>query len=238
MAVEPARIAADSPFVGVGLYSFPEAARIIGTSPRTLRQWAKTYRYTVRGVEYTRHPVIDRRLADEDVLTFLELIELLFVRLFRSQGVSMGVIRKAARVAAQRFDTPYPFAVRRFDTDGKSIFATLADQPGEQLVTEDLARGQYVFREVVHPYFRKLDYRGSAEALKFWPLDRDGRVVLDPRRHFGAPIDDETGVPTKALYDAVTAGGQSHETVAQWFDVPLAAVKAAVIYERSLLAAA
>jgi uncharacterized protein (DUF433 family) len=224
--------------LGAGLYSLPEAARIIGTNPRTLRQWAKTYRYTARGVTYTHEPVIYRYLEDEGVLTFLELIELYFVRLFRSAGVSMPVIRKAAQAAAQRFDTPYPFAVKRFDTDGTSIFATLSDQPGDHLLTEDLARGQYAFTEMVRPYFRKLDYRGNAEALRFWPRDHDGRIVLDPRRQFGAPIDAETGVQTRALYDAVTAGrGQSFEEVARWFEVPVAAVEAAVDYERSLVAA-
>src|SRR5581483_4481993 len=158
--------------VGVGLYSFPDAAHIIGTDARTLRQWAKSYHYRARGVEYIHRPVITRYLGDaENALTFLELIELLFVRVFRSEGVSMQVIRKAADAAARRFDTPYPFAVRRFDTDGKNIFATLAAEPGDVLVAEDLARGQYVFQEVVRPYFRKLDYGDNAEALKFWPLD-------------------------------------------------------------------
>jgi len=225
--------------IGVGLYSFPEAARIIGTDPRTLRQWAKSYHYRARGVEYTHRPVINRYLTkDESVLTFLELIELLFVRLFRSEGVSMQVIRKAADAATRKFDSPYPFAVKRFDTDGRNIFATLADEPGDTLVTEDLARGQYVFQEIVRPYFRKLDYGDNAEALKFWPRDHDGRIVLDPERQFGAPIDFETGVQTRTLYDAVRAGpGESHEFVANWFKIPRAAVDAAVAYEESLLAA-
>lgn len=228
--------------IGVGLYSFPEAAHIIGTNSRTLRQWAKSYHYQARGTAYTHRPVINRYLDDENVLTFLELIELLFVRMFRAEGLSMQFIRKAADAAARRFDTPYPFAVKRFDTDGRSIFATLADEPGEDLVMEDLARGQYVFQEIVRPYFRKLDYgstRGdNSEALKLWPLDHDGRIVIDPQRQFGAPIDAETGIQTRTLFNAVMAGdGQSHADVAKWFDIPRAAVDAAVTYERSLLAA-
>jgi uncharacterized protein (DUF433 family) len=225
--------------VGVGLYSIPDAARIIGLKPAILRRWVSEYTYTSHGVTYRHRPVVSpRRSGTKGVLTFLELIELLFVKQFRAEGVPMQVIRKAAQAAARKFDTPYPFAVRRFDTDGRSIFETLKAQPDGEAIVEDLARGQYVFDLVVRPFFRKLDYSDAGIALKFWPLDREGRVVLDPEREFGAPIDEETGVPTRALFDAVRAGGgQSSETVAAWFEVPLPAVEAAVRYE-SMLAAA
>ena len=47
-----------------------------------------------------------------------------------------------------------------------------------------------------------------------------------------------SGVPTRALYDAVRAGeGQPPEVVAEWFGVPLEAVQAAVAFEESLQAA-
>lgn len=226
-------------YIGVGLYTFPEAARIIGIKQATLRRWVRAYHYRSRNTIYHHAPVITRSLGDEEpILTFLELIELLFVKLFRSQGVSMPLIRKAAARAAKRWQTPYPFAVKRFDTDGKYIFATLGQENDNPILLEDRSRGQLVFEEVVRPFFRKLEYKGNADALKFWPMDREGRVVLDPQRAFGKPIDAETGVPTVALNDAVTAGqGQGIKEVAEWFEVPIAAVEAAVEYERSLLAA-
>ena len=227
-----------SALVGVGLYSIPDAARIIGLKPAILRRWVSEYTYTSHGVTYRHRPVVPPRLSGtKGVLTFLELIKLLFVKQFRVEGVSMQVMRKAAQAAARKFDTPYPFAVRHFDTDGRSIFETLKAQPDGEAIVEDLARGQYVFDIVVRPFFRKLDYSDAGIALKFWPLDREGRVVLDPEREVGAPIDDETGVPTRALFDAVRAdGGQSCETVATWFEAPLPAVEAVVRYE-SMLAA-
>ncbi len=226
-------------YLGVGLYTFPEAARIIGVKPSTLRRWAKAYHYKSRNRAYFHTPIITRYLDDEEpILTFLELIELLFVKLFRSEGVSMSLIRQAAQRAAERWETPYPFAVKRFDTDGKYIFATLGREGNHHLLLEDLSRGQLVFDRVVRPFFRKLEYQGDADALKFWPMDRDGRVVLDPQRAFGKPIDAETGVPTLVLFDAVRAGqGQSAQEIAEWFEVPIAAVEAAVEYERSLEAA-
>jgi hypothetical protein len=60
-------------------------------------------------------------------------------------------------------------------------------------------------------------------------------VVLDPFRKFGKPIDCETGVSTSAIYEAVLAGsGQPAPLVARWLGIPLAAVDAAVEFERTL----
>jgi uncharacterized protein (DUF433 family) len=225
--------------VGVGLYSFPEAARIIGVKPEKLRRWAGGYHRPAPANEYLRKPVIARYFENgQHILTFLELVELLFVKLFRAEGVPMPVIRKAAEQAGERFGTLYPFAVKRFDTDGRRIFATLQEEARGVRVVEELGKGQLVFDTVVRPFFRKIEYRGDGDALRYWPRDRDGRIVLDPERAFGKPIDAETGVPTKSLYDAVLAGGgQRPEVVAEWFGVPLDAVQAAVAYEQSLLAA-
>jgi uncharacterized protein (DUF433 family) len=150
----------------------------------------------------------------------------------------MSVIRRAAEEAARTFGTPYPFAVKRFDTDGRRIFATLQSATSEERVLVELGQGQSVFEHVVRPFFRKLEHHGTGDALRYWPMDREGRVVLDPERAFGQPIDAETGVPTRVLRDAVMAGaGQSPEDVAWWFGVPVEAVLAAVSYEQSLLAA-
>jgi uncharacterized protein (DUF433 family) len=223
-----------STYLGVGLYSFPEAARIIGVESRALRRWAKEYAYIDRGSVRQHTSVIPRHFGkDSDTLSFLELIELLFVKAFRAEGVSMQAIRKAAERAAERFQTPYPFAVKRFDTDGKHIFATLQEEATDVELIEELSKGQLAFDRVVKPLFRRLDYK--TDALRYWPLEHSGRVVLDPKRAFGKPIDSETGIPTEVLFNAVNAeGGQSLENVAAWYEVPLEAVAAAVRYETSL----
>lgn len=159
---------ASDAYLGIGLYSFPEAARIIVVKPSTLRRWAKEYRYTSRRTTYLHQPVGPRHLgANESPLTFVELIELLFVKLFRAEGVSMPAIHKASQRVAQRFGTPYPFAVQRFATDGRYIFATLGEESGNQGMVEDLTRGQFAFDTVIRDLFRKLDYRGNSDALRF-----------------------------------------------------------------------
>jgi uncharacterized protein (DUF433 family) len=212
--------------LGVGLYSQAEASRLLGISPATLARWI--------------HPetrLITRRFADDEhTLSFLELMELHFIDLFRAEGVPLRVIRETAVAASRRFQSDdYPFCVKRFDTDGRTIFATLIDHERNAEQVEELRHGQRVFEEIVRPFFRKLDYGQGTQPVRFWPLEILGRIVLDPERKFGKPIDFETGVPTSAIVDALRAGeGQAPQDVAAWLDIPLAAVQAALAFEQSL----
>ena len=216
----------DSKYVGVGIYTFQQAARLLGVSGNLLRYWIG---------EFSAESVVKRQLKDDHLLTFAELMELHFIKMFRDEDVSLQAIRKAANEAAKKFHTDYPFTVKRFDTDGRSIFATLKSKETDCELVEELRHGQLVFKTLIKAFFKKLDYHGTAEIERFWPMQKSGRVVLDPSRKFGKPIDFETGISTDVLFNAVNAGGgQDEQVVAQWFDVPLEAVKAAVRYERTL----
>lgn len=228
--------------VGVGLYSIPEAARLLRIPSRKLRRWADGYTFRVGESERFSGPVLQSRLRsanDVEFLTFLDLMELKFVGMFRQEGVSMKVIRDAAAVGAKLFETDHPFAVKRFDTDGRRIFATLdkgearPTRISDSRLVQELHISQYVFGRMVRPFFRKLD-SGDKEILRYWPLGKNKRVVLDPQRAFGKPIDAETGVPTFVLYQASQSGEPRHR-IAAWYNVPLAAVSRAVEYETSIL---
>jgi len=213
--------------IGVGLYSFPEAAKIIKAPPGILRRWASASDWLVA-----------RKLDPaERLITFTELMELHFIKIFRDEGVSLQTIRKTSQAAAAKFKTDYPFSVKRFDTDGRTIFATLRAAAHSVTLVEDLEKSQFVLTKIMRPFFHKLDYAGTMEVTRYWPRTKKGRVVLDPARKFGKPIDSETGVPTRAIVDALSAGGgQSPAVVARWLGIPLAAVNAAVAFERSLAA--
>ncbi len=216
-------------YLGRGAYSVADAARIVGRHYNTIRRWLRPGEgIVVRAYDPETHTI-----------SFAELMELHFINMFESHGVSFQTIRRAARVASAQFDTDYPFTVKRFDTDGKTIFATAVRQGDgskrRQELVQDLKTTQYVFGSIMKPFFRKLDYGQSESIARFWPLNKRGRVVLDPGRSFGQPIDEQTGVPTKTLFEALHAGkGQSIKEVARWFDVPEAAVRAAAKYEKLL----
>ncbi len=177
-----------------------------------------------------------RKFPAMEILTFAELMELHFVKMFRDENVSLQTIRKAANVASEKFRSAYPFTVKRFDTDGRSIFATLIGKESDNEVVEELKHGQLVFKTIIRPFFRKLKYDGMT-LEQFWPLGTRGRIVLDPLRKHGQPIDFDSGIPVETIIDALEAGdGQEVHVVAKWLGIPLEAVQAAIQFNKSLSA--
>lgn len=234
---------AEKTLIGRGIYAPRQVAKLVNLRLDTdfnaghFTRWARGY--PRRGKDYA--PIIIPDLPDDRRrLTFAEFIELLFVAFFRKHNISHETIRAAACEGARLFNTSRPFAVTQFRTDGKSIFAELEETGGADMglspehLVEDLPRLQMVFPDLVEPYFKDIDW-GDLEAEAYWPCGHDGRIVLDPARSFGQPIDHHTGVPTEALYSFVEAGDDPR-MIADWYEVPLAAVEAAVKFERLLRA--
>jgi uncharacterized protein (DUF433 family) len=214
------------PRVGVGLYSIAEASRLLGVDAAKMRRRIETGEQSIQG--YFE--------PSERSLSFLELMELHFIKTFREYGIPWPAIRQAMAAAAIKFHAPHPFCIKRFVKDGTSVFAGLNNEHGANrggVPTEK--HGQFVLDDVMRPLLKKLEYRGTDEVVRYWPRERDGRIVLDPCRCFGKPIDAETGVPTSAICDASTAAnGQDAATVARWLGIPESAVDAAVEFEKSL----
>jgi len=232
---------------GLGLYSISDVARYIGSEPQKVKRWVAGHTYPYRDHRHTSQPVIQTTLEqtdEENVLTFLDLIELRFVAEFRKHEVSLQTIRVCARRAAERYDTQHPFATRRFATDGRTIFTILegeGDKPdgiSMRRYTEDLLTQGGVFEEFVRRFFVAQIEPDEEEwfARRWYPLGKEKRVVLDPARAFGKPIDSETGVPTSVLYDS-TKSDETVDDIAAWYEVPVDAVVQAIEYEKSLLIA-
>jgi uncharacterized protein (DUF433 family) len=229
-------------YLGLGLYTLPEAARFIGVPSRNLTRWAEGYAFQTRGKQRSAPAVIPRRLpelAEQRLLTFQEMVELKLVSTFRALGIPMQRIRAAADRFATVFGTDRPFALRAFHTDGKRIFAEGAVNSGPLAgcgFLEEAPRYQLVMEALAAPFFAKLDYDDQDLADEYWPLGREKGIVLDRRRALGKPIDHATGVPTWSLFEMRRAG-ETEEAVASWFGVSRTAVSAAVEYETLLLAA-
>jgi hypothetical protein len=128
-------LASDS-YIGKGAYSIADAARIVHAPYTTVRGW-------LHGVGPRRFP------HDIQIVSFVELMEIHFIKMFMDEGVAPRTIHAAARTAAKLFETDYPFAVKRFDTDGRDIFATLAKQDGGAEMIEDLRKSQFVFKTIM-----------------------------------------------------------------------------------------
>jgi uncharacterized protein (DUF433 family)/DNA-binding transcriptional MerR regulator len=232
----------DSFLLGKGIYSIPEAARILQMQADTIRRWVTGYTFRRKGHERHSPPLIQLSTIDginEVFLTFQNLIELLFIRLFYRQGVSLYTIRAAASEAQRDFNSNHPFAVKQFDTDGRGIFATLEFKDVEGVakskVLKDLKLSQMVIDEIARPYFRNLEY-SDLGVIRYYPLGADKGIVLDPKRSFGKPIDEASGVSTHVLYEMARTG-EALQDIAKWYGVSETAVSNAIEYESLLKAA-
>ena len=233
--------------IGRGVYGAAEALRLLnfrrdpaapgrGVSRRTVARWLKGYDYEAGGE--TRHsgPLWRPDYANDDVLelSFRDLVELRFVKAFRDAGLGLAAIRACFDRAVEEVRDERPFSTRRFRTDGKTIFLDITRDVREgELI--DLRHRQGVFRTMVEPSLRDLEFEADAVA-RWYPLGQRRRtVVIDPARAFGRPIASVGGVPTEVLAGAVEVEG-SPEKVARLYEVPLAAVRDAVAFEARLAA--
>ena len=227
--------------IGVGSYSLRDAAMLLHIPYAKLRRWAAGYWYSAAEEERFSEPVVPGEVdvLDERVLSFFELMELFVIGFFRRQGVSMPVIRAARARAQTLFETEYPFATERINTDGRGIFTDLPsvdEVPASRLKLE-LSKSQVAFRDVVEPFFRaNVDYEHGFAAT-YWPMGRERPVLLDARRAFGRPIVLRTGTPTFALY-AMRQGGEALDRIAAWYEVTRDELDAAIEYEETLREAA
>jgi uncharacterized protein (DUF433 family) len=214
------KIRTSIPLVGIGLYSFPEAATYVGAPSSQLRRWMNGKLW-------------DSQLSGSGVdgIGFKDLIELRFVRALRGEGVSLAAVRRMFEAARIQLSTPYPFTSPGFRTEGKEIFLRAVDEIGDRSLVDPTRRGA-IIQQIVGPSIREgVELDASGEANRWYPLKRSKVVVLDPARGFGKPILSVYGVPTVALAAAVAAEGGDEKRVARYFEVSLLGVRKAVQFE-------
>jgi uncharacterized protein (DUF433 family) len=207
-------------YLGVGLYAVPEAARLLRMPLATLRRWLLVAGPPAAAAPSHARPLIQRddpELVACGLLTFPELIDLLLIRRLREAGVPLGMIRAVAAQAARKFQTSHPFATRPFYAD------RLPPPAGND---------EAAWEPVIATFAAELDFADD-RVSRYWPLGKERRVVLDPARAFGQPIDPASGVPTRVLAGS-HAAGETTEAVAEWYRVELEAVRDALQFEQSL----
>lgn len=231
-----------SPLVGTGLYPLRQAARLVGEEARTVRRWLQGYSWKSVDGRTRSAPLWhlqyedDEELGPESVLGFRDLLELRTVARFIEQGVSLRVIR-ATIDAAREYLGDYPLHSRRFRTDGKRIFLDAVERVGEAAHLLDVRRRQLVFDSIIRPsLFEGIEYDDAGQALRWFPVARQRRIVLDPQVQFGEPVLAQSAVPTDTLHAAYLAESQDRARVARLFGVTPRDVSAAVEFEQRLAA--
>ena len=233
--------------LGRGVYGAAEGVRLLNftrrptsglrsVSRQTVARWMRGYNHGPDGQSHSDPLWKPDYVNDNEQveLSFRDLIELRFVKAFRDLGLSLPTIRQCFMRAVEEVRDERPFSTRRFRTDGKSIFLEITDDlPEGELV--DLRMRQRVFRTIVEPSLKDLEFDASVVS-RWFPLGMGRKsVVLDPSRAFGRPIVASAGVPTEAIADAIVTEG-SLARAAALFEVTQAEARDAQQFEQRLAA--
>ena len=218
--------------LGVGLYTAADASALIGVPTSKVRRWLLGYEHSKSEASGKSDPLWTSqlpRLGREVELGFRDLMEMRCVAALLVEGISLQAIRKAILKGREITGDDYPLSSARFKTDGRTVFLQVSRELDEPALF-DLLRNQWTFHRVIEPSFRDVDFDGDNPG-QWWPMTRRSKVLIDPRRNFGRPIEANYGVPTRAIVDAVNAEG-SETKAARIFDLPLRSVRDAVAFER------
>lgn len=223
-------------YLGNGIYSYGEASIITGVTYNTLRRWIEGYRRTDSGNPIS--PIFEsdyQKIDDKKALSFMDVIEILFIKSFHSYGLSVQLIRKAVDRAALLLSSQHPFAIKKFYTDGKTILARIAKE-SEMPELIDLIKKQYQFDEIVLPeLYECIDFGKYDIAERYWPEGKNKNIVIDPKINFGKPTIYGSNIPIQTLTDLYKSG-QTRQDLAEWYDIDIKDVELAIYFENKNVA--
>ncbi|MFH1735312.1 MAG: hypothetical protein ABIE92_11415, partial [bacterium] len=137
-------------YIGKGIYSMKEASMLTGVKWAKVRHWVRGDKRTEAGTRTPVGPVIKPDFGKIDnvyLLSFLDMIEVLMIEQFLTQGISLQSVRKAHRMAMGLFNTNHPFALRKFWSDGRHILADVGSETKDPGLL-NLKESQYEIRPV------------------------------------------------------------------------------------------
>lgn len=220
------------PTVGEGIYTVPEAARILDLSTAKVRRWINKYWEFdfLSGFDdidsYTWGESRDKGF------NFYTLIEIIAVHTFREIGVSFPKIKLAHEILGEMLETIYPFSTSQLLTDGISIFYKYDDSA---LLNLDRSK-QTSFKKIIEPYCKKIDFDESNHLpQRYWPLGKSHNIVVDPAHSFGKPVIAGTNITVDALLTLLRAG-EDKEVVASLYDLTADKIDDVILFQDRLAA--
>lgn len=207
--------------IGTGIYTAPDAAKILRIDSRKSRYWFNYYAreklYDSIGYRYLFN------IEDTIAVNFLTLIEM-YVFYFLKDEVKMSVrnILKNHKRLSEILNTPYPYAHSNIYASRKKM---IFEDSGVPKYTDDLQ--QTFIEEFILPFYHKITFNDIELAHKFHPLGKNKSIIVDPEHQFGKPVIEGTNIVTETLNDYFE-GGDSIEFIANLFDITTENVKDAI----------
>jgi len=210
------------------VYSEPEAARLLGLAPSTLRYWLNGGER--RGRVYP--PVIRREAVDRRWVTWAEFIEAGWLSEYRrSKGIPMLELRDFIGQLRDEMGVPYPLAHHRPFTSGKKLILRAQDaahlDPGDYLVAA-VGEQRLLLTHWSAKFVDRVEWKGDIAGA--WKPDANPRstVRASPEVRFGKPA--VSGVSTLSIFEQSEAGASLDE-IATDFDLSKRDVRWAISYE-------
>ena len=214
--------------VGIGLYTPAEASRLCGIASKKLIRWLHGHNY--RGKEYPSLWRSQVDLGDGRVyLGFRDLMEARVADKFIKEGISALRVRQAIILAREVLGTDRPLSTNRFRTDGRTIFLRTTETDGDGKEREQLLnlfKHQYEFASIINPILKDVVFDDAGTPASWWPAGQGQKIIVDPRRAFGQPIDSESSVPVTILAGAGKRYGV--EVTARSYEVSRGSVRRAM----------
>jgi len=218
----------------IPMYSAAEASRLVGLSATRVRRWLKGYKYSYENQIHQQSPIIHRQDLQDSYASFLNLIELLFVKRFVDYGISLQKVRKALDEASEIVGTKH-FAHQCFFTSGNVIYLKVKEQGNA--ILQLLSGGQWVIPSIIQQLAYQIVFDDFTSLARRWyPMGTDGLIVLDPYISFGRPSIVSRGIATSNIFDFYMAENKSMKRLCSWMNLTPQEAKAAVNFEEYLAA--
>lgn len=218
-------------------YSLDDACLLTGVPKATLRTWFLGWP-AANG--RSPQPAVlrpDQEAYDPLTLSFFNIIETRFLSAYRQLGVPMQRVRLALEyVKAKMPNVPRPLLAQTFESDGRSLFVEYLDEGGDSSLLDASSAGQGVWPEVVRAYFKSIEFDDGGNPSRFW-LDRDRKLIVDPRLGWGMPAIASTGLRTEIVFERFEAG-EDIGVIAEDFSIDAHAVQQALRWEQQARIAA
>ena len=199
-------------------YSVAEAARYTRVHPSTISSWFN------RGGRFG--PALEGRQKGRP-LSYLELVEIAFVKTARDLGLQLAEIRYTRNYFRQNLRVEFPFAQYSFQTEGCRLLLDLQAVDPNARGDRLLHRGQLAWAELMQARFLEFEYEDDLAVV--WKVaGEQSPVRIDPRMNFGAPT--VRGIPTWAITGRYKAE-ETIEDIQDDFSLDASEVFAALAFE-------
>lgn len=221
--------------LGIGLYTVPEASKMLSMQNQKLRRWLLGYKWKDKKsdkITETKPLWFGQYETNDDgvFLGFRDLVEARVINALVQQKISLQTIRICLNRAREILDNTHPLSTKQFKTDGKSIFLQITEDVNEPELV-DLKTRQGVFNAVVAPSLKGIEF--DVNAASRWYLNDKKTIVADPKRSFGQPIISDYGITTSSIFQAVISEG-SKRSVASLFEIKQSLVDDVILFEQKL----